>query len=157
MREKGPRPSTSSETVGPPRWVYAWQPNSTGTICAIPALRSNQIHQLQEGAHADSHSRVPPPCARQLLMHSVHGSLGSPRTQVPLLEQLKLQHCVFLLQCLPLRLQPGGSAPATPPTPSNPSVPPTRAAPINLSALPREMLPLARALAISSKVRLVVC
>src|SRR5215216_2990953 len=37
------------------------------------------------------------------------------------------------------------------------SKPPTRAAPINLSALPRESVPLASPLASSSKVRLVVC
>jgi hypothetical protein len=37
------------------------------------------------------------------------------------------------------------------------SVPPTRAAPISLSALPRVMLPLASPLASSSKVRLEVC
>jgi hypothetical protein len=69
--------------------------------------------------------------------------------------QLPLQHWLFLVQCFPLRLQPGGSAAATPP--SDASVPPRRAAPISLSALPREMLPLASALASSSKERLVVC
>ncbi len=79
-----------------------------------------------------------------------------PPTQVPLLEQSPLQHCVSLLQCLPLRLQPGGSAVATPPTPSDASVPPTRAAPINLRALRRDTPPLARALASSSKERLEV-
>jgi hypothetical protein len=41
--------------------------------------------------------------------------------------------------------------------PAMPSVPPTRAAPISLSALPRESVPLASPLASSSKVRLVVC
>ena len=56
---------------------------------------------------------------------------GGP--QVPL-RQLPLQHCGPLLQCFPLRLQPEGAA-----------------APINLSALPREMLPLASPLASSSK------
>jgi hypothetical protein len=62
---------------------------------------------------------------------------------------------VFLLQFFPLRLQPGGSAPASR-MPSDASVPPTRAAPINLSALPRESVPLASPLASSSKERLVV-
>jgi hypothetical protein len=68
---------------------------------------------------------------------------------VPRLEQLPLQHCLSLVQSSPLCVQPGGSAEATPP--SAPSVPPTRAAPINLSALRRETLPLASPLASSSK------
>ena len=59
--------------------------------------------------------------------------------QLPL-AQFPLQHCSFLVQVLPLRLQPGGSAPASP-MPSDPSVPPTTAAPINLRALPRVTLP----------------
>jgi hypothetical protein len=71
--------------------------------------------------------------------------------QLPL-EQLPLQHCSFLVQFLPLRLQPGGSAEASP-MPSDPSVLPMMAAPINLSALRREMLPLASPLARSSKDR----
>ena len=69
--------------------------------------------------------------------------------QVPL-AQFLLQHWSFLVQCLPLRLHPGGSAPASP-MPSDPSVPPRRAAPINLSALPRVTLPSASPLARSSK------
>jgi hypothetical protein len=69
--------------------------------------------------------------------------------QVPL-AQYPLQHCVSLAQCLPLLLQPIGAAPASP-MPSDPSVPPTTAAPINLSALPRETLPSASPLARSSK------
>jgi hypothetical protein len=76
--------------------------------------------------------------------------------QVPLLEQWPLQHWLSLLQCLPLRLQPGRSAAASPMPTTDASVPPTRAAPINLSALPREMEPLASPLASSSKVRLEV-
>src|SRR5215218_2178329 len=69
--------------------------------------------------------------------------------QLPL-EQFRLQHWSGLVQCLPLRLHPGGS-PAASPMPSDPSVPPTRAAPINLRALPRERLPSASPLARSSK------
>ena len=65
-------------------------------------------------------------------------------------EQLPLQHWVPLVQFLPLRLQPIGSAEASP-MPSDPSVPPTRAAPINLRALPRVMEPSASPLARSSK------
>jgi hypothetical protein len=65
-------------------------------------------------------------------------------------EQLPLQHWAFLVQVLPLRLQPIGSAEASP-MPSDPSVPPTTAAPINLSALPRVMEPSASPLARSSK------
>jgi hypothetical protein len=66
------------------------------------------------------------------------------------LEQLPLQYCSFLVQFFPLRLQPGGSAPASP-MPSDHSVPPTTAAPINLRALPRVREPSASPLARSSK------
>src|SRR5215212_5101803 len=48
--------------------------------------------------------------------------------QVPL-EQLPLQHCSSFLHRFPLRLQPGGSAAASP-MPTDASVPPTTAAPI---------------------------
>jgi hypothetical protein len=41
--------------------------------------------------------------------------------------------------------------------PSDASAPPTTAAPINLSALPREMLPLASPLVSSSKERSLAC
>src|SRR5215213_9928175 len=70
--------------------------------------------------------------------------------QVPLTQTRLPQHCGFLVQCLPVRLHPGG-APAASPMPSDPSLPPTRAAPINLRALPRERLPSASPLARSSK------
>jgi hypothetical protein len=63
---------------------------------------------------------------------------------------LPLQHCLFFLHFFPVRLH-SSSATATPPTPNEASVPPRRAAPINLSALPRESLPLASPLASSSK------
>jgi hypothetical protein len=43
-------------------------------------------------------------------------------------EQFPLQHCSFLVQVFPLRLQPGGSADASAPMPSDPSVLPTTAA-----------------------------
>jgi hypothetical protein len=69
--------------------------------------------------------------------------------QLPL-EQLPLQHCVSLVQFFPLRLHPGGSADASP-MPTDPSAPPTRAAPINLRALPRVREPSASPLARSSK------
>ena len=75
--------------------------------------------------------------------------VGQEAAQVPSV-QTSLQHWLFLVQCFPLRLQPIGSAPASP-MPNEASVPPTRAAPINLSALPRVMLPLASPLARSSK------
>jgi hypothetical protein len=68
-------------------------------------------------------------------------------------EQLPLQHCVALLQCFPPGLHLLGAAAATPPKPSDPSAPPTRAAPINLIALRREMLPLESPIASSSKER----
>src|SRR5215217_1449585 len=70
--------------------------------------------------------------------------------QVPLTQTRLPQHCVSLVQCLPSRLHPGGS-PAASRMPSDPSEPPTRAAPINLRALPRVMLPSASPLASSSK------
>jgi len=65
-------------------------------------------------------------------------------------EQLPLQHCLFFLHFFTASLH-SSSAAATPP--SDPSAPSTRAAPISLSALPREMLPLASPLASSSKER----
>jgi len=68
---------------------------------------------------------------------------------------LPLQHCAFFLHFLLTGLH-SSSAAATPPMPSDDSVPPTRAAPINLSALPRVRVPLANPPASSSKVRLVV-
>src|SRR5919107_678496 len=75
--------------------------------------------------------------------------LNSGRQQVRLLApQVPLQHWWFFLHFFPVGLH-SSSAAATPP--SDPSVPPTRAAPINLSALPREMLPLASPLVSSSK------
>jgi hypothetical protein len=99
----------------------------------------------------------PSPPARQQSWSVVQDSLGCTHptrpTQVPRLEQLPLQHCLSLLQSLPLGVQPGGSAAAIPPKPSDPSVPPRRAAPISLSALRRERLPLASSLASSSKER----
>src|SRR5215211_8182881 len=70
--------------------------------------------------------------------------------QVPLGQTRLPQHCVFLVQFFPARLHPGRSAAASR-MPSDPSVPPTRAAPINLRALPRVRLPSASPLASSSK------
>src|SRR5215212_2338603 len=70
--------------------------------------------------------------------------------QVPLTQTRLPQHCVSLVQFLPMRLHPGRSAPASR-MPSDPSVPPTTAAPINLRALPRVTLPSASPLARSSK------
>jgi hypothetical protein len=68
--------------------------------------------------------------------------------QVP--RQMPLQHCAFFLHFFPVGLH-SSSATATPPMPSDPSVPPTTAAPINLSALPRVRVPSASPLARSSK------
>src|SRR5215212_4906095 len=70
--------------------------------------------------------------------------------QVPLTQTRLPQHWSVLVQCLPSRLHPGGS-PAASPMPSDASVPPTRAAPINLRALPRVRVPSASPLANSSK------
>jgi len=64
------------------------------------------------------------------------------------LQQVPLQHCAFFLHFFPSGLQ-SSSAAATPPR--DPSVPPRRAAPINLSALRRETLPLESPIASSSK------
>jgi hypothetical protein len=66
------------------------------------------------------------------------------------LAQLPLQHCSLRVQFFPLRLHPGGSADASP-MPTDPSAPPTRAAPINLRALPRVRESSASPLARSSK------
>src|SRR5688500_3119713 len=76
--------------------------------------------------------------------------IGGASAQVPLSSQFSLQHCASFLHDFPLRLQPPGAAAASP-MPTDARAPPTRAAPINLSALPREMLPLASPLASSSK------
>src|SRR5918994_4149357 len=57
----------------------------------------------------------------------------------------RLRSCRYSTDCASCTPSRGGlhsSAAATPPMPSDASAPPTRAAPINLSALPREMLPL---------------
>src|SRR5215217_5756507 len=70
--------------------------------------------------------------------------------QVPLRQTRLPQHWSVLVQCLPARLHPGG-APAASRMPSDASVPPRRAAPINLRALPRVRLPSASPLARSSK------
>jgi hypothetical protein len=80
----------------------------------------------------------------QALLYVLHA-------QVPP-SQLRLQHTLSFVHTFPVRLQPGGSAAASP-MPSDASVLPTRAAPINLSALPREMLPLASPVARASKER----
>jgi hypothetical protein len=83
--------------------------------------------------------------------HSVpQGVVSDGQAAHMLLTQLPLQHCVSFLHAFPLRLHPGGSADALP-MPSDPSVPPTTAAPINLRALPREMLPLASPLVSSRR------
>ena len=76
---------------------------------------------------------------------------GQAEAHLPL-AQLPLQHCGPLVQFFPMRLQPGGSAAASP-MPRDASVPPTRAAPINLSALRLESSPLASPLVSSSKER----
>ena len=95
----------------------------------------------------DGHGSAHTPLAQRPLQQSVlplQGALidphvGGASAQVPP-SQLPLQHCVSFLHRFPLRLQ--SSAEASP-MPTDASVPPTRAAPINLRALPREMLPLA--------------
>ena len=66
----------------------------------------------------------------------------------PSVLQFPLAHWLFCLHFLPLGLR-GALAEAMPGMEA--SVPPTRAAPINLSALPRETVPLAIPLARASK------
>jgi hypothetical protein len=68
------------------------------------------------------------------------------------LEQIPLQHCWLLPHRCPVGLHFGAAA-ASPPMPRDASVLPTRAAPINLSALPLETSPLASPLARASKER----
>jgi hypothetical protein len=82
---------------------------------------------------------------RPISRHPVAGAQVPP-------EQLPLQHCVFFLHAFPSRLQPGGAAPALS-MPRDASVLPTSAAPINLSALLRDISPLASPLASASKER----
>ena len=80
--------------------------------------------------------------------------LAGQAPHLPLLSsQLPLQHCLSFLHFFPVGLQ--RSSAAASPMPNDPSVPPRRAAPINLSALPRERVPLASPLVSSSKERLV--
>ena len=105
----------------------------------------------------DTHgAQVPPEQLKLSLQHSRSAVQEPPierhEAQVPL-SQLPLQHCVSFLQRLPLRLQPrgsGGSAAASP-MPRDASVLPTSAAPINLSALRRDISPLASPLVSASK------
>jgi hypothetical protein len=114
---------------------------------------------LQSKTVPDGHGSAHMPPAQRPLQQSVlpvqvvpiDPHVGGASAQVPLeLSQFLLQHTLSFVQCFPLRLQPGGSAAASP-MPSDASVPPTRAAPISLSALPRERVPLAIPLASSSK------
>src|SRR5215217_1359112 len=102
----------------------------------------------------DTHgAQVPPEQLKLSLQHSRSAVQEPPierhEAQVPL-SQLPLQHCVSFLQRLPLRLQPIGSAAASP-MPRDASVLPTSAAPINLSALRRDISPLASPLVSASK------
>src|SRR5215211_1065349 len=109
------------------------------THCSSPPQPAQSSLMLQ------SFAQVP------LLSSTLPAGQPAAAAQVRLvLSPFSLQHWVFLVQCLPLRLQQGGSADASP-MPSDPSVPPTTAAPINLSALPRVMEPSASPLARSSK------
>jgi hypothetical protein len=84
------------------------------------------------------------------------GTLPGGQSEHLPLAQLRLQHTLSFVQRFPVRLQPGRSAAASP-MPSDASVPPMSAAPINLSALPREMLPLAISVASASKDRSLSC
>jgi hypothetical protein len=87
------------------------------------------------------------------LQHSLPPAQDPPLDVQPaahlLLSHLPLQHCLSFLHFFPSGLH--RSSAAASPTPRDASVPPTRAAPINLSALRREMLPLATSLASASK------
>ena len=112
-------------------------------------FRSNQHPQGKE-PQGPLGSEDPPQGFAQVPLLSVTVPDGQASAQVPLSSQLPLQHCVPFLHAFPLRLQPIGSAPASP-MPTDARAPPTKAAPINLSALPREMPPLASPLASSSK------
>ena len=67
--------------------------------------------------------------------------------------QVPLQQAASVLHGFPYSLQAEGAAAAPPTPPREASAPPTRAAPINLSALPRETSPLASPLARASKER----
>jgi hypothetical protein len=135
------RPARAPLQKGPPGSLANEQ------IAPRGAPQSGQSSGLSQGiAHVPLLSRTLP---------DGHGSAFGALAQVPL-THLRLQHCSSFLHFFPSRLQPGGSAAASP-MPSDASAPPTTAAPINLSALRRESVPLASPLASSSKERLVVC
>jgi hypothetical protein len=138
-----------------------------------PKQNSPRGHWLSvaQGVRPPPPPRQKPPVGLELLLeHEIQPGQSAAEVQgfahVPLLSstlpdghaahvpltQLRLQHSLSFVQCFPLRLHPGRSAAASP-MPSDPSAPPTKAAPINLSALPREMLPLASPVASASKER----
>jgi hypothetical protein len=157
-----------------------WQRTKVGPVPAgiqVPLLWQLPLQQLLplvQGPPVDWHGEQEPEIlvSQMPLQHSVlavqEAPFGRPEQvvvdvevvlvdvevvgvwQVPLTQTRLPQHCGSLVQFLPRRLHPGGSADASP-MPSDPSVPPTRAAPINLRALPRVRLPSASPLARSSK------
>jgi hypothetical protein len=136
-------------------------PKAMQTLPLLLSPETTHVHVPcgQLGVHTGLQSGGVPPAPGT---HSCPGGQGGVHTGVVVVvvvvvcswqvppEQLPLQHCVPFLHAFPLRLHPGGSAEASR-MPTDASAPPTRAAPINLSALPREMLPLASPIASSSK------
>jgi hypothetical protein len=149
-------PSSSSQPV-----LFWSQPAARHSSVVVQGLA--QVPLLSRTL-PDGHGSAHTPLAQRPLQQSVlpvqvapiDPHVGGASAQVPLSSQLPLQHCVSFLHFFPLRLQPIGAAAASP-MPTDASVPPRRAAPINLSALPRVMLPLASPLASSSKERSEVC
>ena len=103
------------------------------------------------GQHVPSTQVVSPLLQQATLVPVPQGVLSAGQApHLPLLSsQLSLQHCLSFLHFFPVGLQ--RSSAAASPMPNDPSVPPRRAAPINLSALPRERVPLASPLVSSSK------
>src|SRR5918994_7411469 len=120
---------------------------------SVPSLQKHITSVVPVGSHWQVVVLKVWPGSRQVLETHLpphitcpdgHAAAQWPSVQVP------LQHCSSSLHRFPAPFHPGGSAAASP-MPSDASVPPTRAAPISLSALPREMLPLASPLVSSSK------
>ena len=129
--------------------------HSLWLIQRVPLPTEPQYFEVEETSN--KHPAVQPAHSVSLVQGLAHVPLLSstvPAGQAAHVRstQLPLQHWWFFLHFL-LRGLHSSSAAATPP--SDPSVPPTRAAPISLSALPRESVPLASPLVSSSKVWLV--
>jgi hypothetical protein len=101
------------------------------------------------GQHVPFTQVVSPVLQQATLVAVPQGVLSAGQAAHLRLTQLPLQHCWFFLHFFPVGLH--SSSAAASPMPRDASAPPTSAAPINLSTLPRERVPLAIPLVSSSK------